>query len=130
MNGTKQCTFCDYDKETERLAVNSKEGKVVKTIFKKYIKFQSLGLVRRYLIKRRIPTRSGNGWCDTTVGAILGRRVYLGLIENGEGEVECPEIKIIDEEAFKEAQEIRESRRGLSPRLRIREHETYSEGFF
>ncbi len=120
----------DYDKESGLLVVNPKEGKVVKTIFKKYLEFQSLGKVRRYLIKRRVPTRSGNGWCDNTVGAILGRRTYSGVIENGQGEVECPELKIIDEGAFGEAQEIRKSRAGLSPVLKKREEEIYAGGRF
>lgn len=105
----------DYDRERGQLVMNSEESKVVKTIFKKYLEFQSLGKVRRYLIKRRIPTRFGNGWCNNTIGVILGRRTYLGWIGNNGEEMKYPELKIIDEKVFYKAQEIRKSRAGLSP---------------
>lgn len=120
----------DYDREAGRLVVNPEESKVVKTIFKKYLEFQSLGKVRRYLIRKKIPTRGGNGWNDNTVGAILARRTYTGCIENGHGEIECPELRIIDEETFGEAQEIRKERRGLSPALRRKVEGIYAGGRF
>ena len=115
----------DYDRESGQLVMNPEESKVVKMIYKKYLEFQSLGKVRRYLIKQKIPTRFGNGWCNNTIGTILGRRTYLGWIGNGGEEMEFPELKIIDEKVFNKAQEIRRGRVGLSPVGREKKGEIY-----
>ena len=115
----------DYDREAGKLLVNQEESEVVRSIFDQYLKFESMGRVRRYLVRKRIPTRGGNGWNNNTVGAILARRTYTGYIENGHGDIEIPELRIIDEESFREAREIRKERRMLSPVLKGRE-----EGFY
>ena len=108
--------------------INPKESKIVKIIFDKYLEYNSLGEVRKFLIKKKMPTRNGNGWNNNTVGAILGRKTYTGCIENGHGDVKCPELRLISTKAFKATQEIRSSRAGLSPALRGKEERIYAGG--
>jgi site-specific DNA recombinase len=120
----------DYDKESGKLVMNPKESKIVRQIFKRYLKYESAGRVRKYLIDQGIPTRGGNGWSTTTIGAILARKTYIGSIKSGETEVRCPELRLISKRTFKAAQKLRKARAGLSPAFKKRKAEIYSEGYF
>ncbi|ODS40719.1 MAG: hypothetical protein A7315_07840 [Candidatus Altiarchaeales archaeon WOR_SM1_79] len=115
----------DYDQKTGKLKINPNESKVVSAIFDKYLEYNSLGEVRKYLIKKKVPTRNGNGWRNNTVGVILSRTTYIGYMKRGDTEIECPELKIIDEQIFNEAQKIRESRAELSPGFGRSKEEVY-----
>ncbi|MCK4442960.1 MAG: recombinase family protein, partial [Thermoplasmata archaeon] len=52
----------DYNLETEKLDVNEEEAKVVRKIFKHYLRVKSMRMVTNYLNRKEIPTRNGGWW--------------------------------------------------------------------
>ncbi|MHA1949139.1 MAG: recombinase family protein [Candidatus Thorarchaeota archaeon] len=108
----------DYNLETERLEVNEEEAKVVRMMFKHYLRVKSIRMVTNYLNRKGILTRSGGTWIDSTAGIILSRQTYNGVLKIGDVINELPELRIITKRTFEKAQGLREKRKRLGPRVK------------
>jgi DNA invertase Pin-like site-specific DNA recombinase len=114
----------------KKLAIDEKESKVVKTIFK-LVGENGYGghRVAKYLNEKEIKTKRGNYWTTDTVMSLLKNPIYKGYYVSGKrpstrGEnkrvssdnwiysnEQIPELIIINEELWSLAEEIRESRK-------------------
>lgn len=106
----------DYNKKTEKLEVNEEEAKVVRKMFRHYLRVKSIRMVANYLNRKGIPTRNGGNWRDSTVGDILSRQTYGGVLKIGDVVNELLELRIVSKRTFEKAQEIRRKRRTFRPR--------------
>ncbi len=117
------------------LKINMQEAKTVKDIFYMFSEKQYGVLkIANVLNERKIPTKlcSQNGWTGTTIRRILNNPLYLGRVCNGKTEtkdfltgsflerdekdwiiVSKPELRIISDEMFQKAREIRTHRCAL-----------------
>lgn len=67
-----------------RLDVREDEAKVVRAIFKQYLKRKSLNAVVRFLEDRKVKTRNGKHWSKAAVLWLLKNEVYVGRVRIGE----------------------------------------------
>ncbi|TET89757.1 MAG: recombinase family protein [Methanomassiliicoccales archaeon] len=74
----------DYNKETEKLEVNEEEARVVRKMFRHYLRVKSIRMTANYLNRKGIPTRNGGKWIDSTVGIVLSRETYNGVLKIGD----------------------------------------------
>lgn len=114
-----------YNPETGKLEINEKEAETIKLIFQKYLKFGTMRMVVNWLNENERSTRTGAIWQDSTIGAIISRRTYIGIIEmNGETYGD-EELRIIDDKLFHKTQELRDKRRRFSPMKRKSKQDPY-----
>ncbi len=100
------------NKEVFDLAIDDEAAAVVQLIFRKYV-YEGYGAQRicRYLAEQHITRPDGGDFPRATLNRILKNRMYLGVIHNGEVESEAiPELQIIDQETFEEAQRLMQAR--------------------
>ncbi|WP_242822071.1 recombinase family protein [Ethanoligenens harbinense] len=98
--------------EVYEIAVNEQEAEVVRLIFQKYVR-EGYGAQRlaHYLSDEGIHTRQGEGFVNTSINTILKNIIYVGILRSGESQSEIfPELQIIDEDTFQQAQEIMKQR--------------------
>ena len=105
-----------YDLKDGKLVVNSKEAKVVKLIFEKYLEFASYTKVAKWLneqgyrtkefISRRSKKQGGSEFIDTYIARVLKHPVYIGKIKYKGKLYDGQHTPIIDEETFNLVQEI------------------------
>lgn len=123
-----------YDKiigDYFNLEINETEAKTVREIFEMYTK-EEIGAARiaNTLNDRGIKTKRGYSWTQNAIARILTNKIYIGKIVNGKEEVqdfltskrqkrdeedwyvtERPELRIIDNSLFEQAQEIMDKRK-------------------
>lgn len=104
-----------YDKNTGKLVINKRETKIVRKMFDKYLKYQTLSMVRHYLTSNDIPTRTGKPWAVPVISRILSNKCYLGYILFNDLEIPDNSLKIIDKKQFDKVQKLKEKRRQFSP---------------
>ena len=94
------------------LEVNEDEAAIVRLIFQKYV-YEGYGVKRicNYLVENNILGRNGKNIPTTTLVRMIRNKCYTGYLINGKVEKECPELRIVDQEVFDRAQELRDSRR-------------------
>jgi hypothetical protein len=110
----------DYNLETEKLEVNEEEAKVVRKVFKHYLRVKSMRMVTNYLNRKKIPTRSGGMWIDSTVGVILSRETYNCVLKIGDVVNELPELRIVSKRTFERVRELKKKRGVHRPRRTLR----------
>ena len=118
-----------YDLESEMLVIDNDEAKVVKLIFEKYLEFESLKGVAKFLNEKSIPTRKSRKWQATTIVNILERETYTGILRQGDVEVRSEGLRIIEDDVFQAVKELKESRKIYAPH-RKRKEEIYVGGHF
>lgn len=125
-----------YDKipgEYFDLRINEKEAETVRRIFRLYTR-EKMGASRiaEVLNEEMIRTKRGCSWSQASICRLLGNEIYIGNIINGKEEIEdfltgrrkviqkddwcitCkPELRIVDADIFKKAQDIREKRSAM-----------------
>ncbi|MDD1772555.1 MAG: recombinase family protein [Methanomassiliicoccales archaeon] len=95
-----------YKYESGELVINEAEAKVVQMMFRMATDLCSIGQICKHLDSVGVPTRFGGDWQRATVHGILTNRVYLGkLIWDGIDQ-DAPELKLVQEDIFQEAQEL------------------------
>lgn len=122
-----------YDKEKGdyfNLKVNAEEAKIVQQMFKWYVEDGHGALkIASMLNEKGIKTKRGNKWFQKAVCGVLQNEIYTGKIINGKEEVEDfltgkrkikekedwiviekPELKIIEQKVYDEAQALFEKR--------------------
>lgn len=94
------------------LEIDEEEAAVVRLIFQKYV-YEGYGVKRicNYLVENNIMGRNGKNIPTTTLVRMVRNKCYTGYLINGKVEKECPELRIIEQEVFDRAQELRDSRR-------------------
>lgn len=94
------------------LEINEEEAAIVRLIFQKYV-YEGYGVKRicNYLVENNIMGRNGKNIPTTTLVRMIRNKCYTGYLINGKVEKECPELRIVDQEVFNRAQELRDSRR-------------------
>lgn len=97
-----------YDKrEDGKLVINEGETKLVKRIFKMYIREKSMPQVAFELNREEITTKKGGKWNARAVRGVLTNKVYVGEYKVAGVEDYIKEYKIVGEGLFKRANEIR-----------------------
>ncbi len=100
--------------ELYELEVVEEEAAVVRIIFEKYA-YEGYGAQRiaTYLNNAGHPTRSGKPWHHATIRGIVCNLTYTGVLRCGESRSELmPHLRIISQELYEAAKEVRESRAG------------------
>ena len=84
----------------------------MRLIFQKYV-YEGYGVKRicNYLVENHIMGRNGKNIPTTTLVRMVRNKCYTGYLINGNVEKECPELRIIEQEVFDRAQELRDTRR-------------------
>lgn len=110
-----------FNPKDDCLNVVQREAAVVSYIFREYNRGCNSGrILAEKLNKQRIPAPSGAKWHPSTVLRILSNRTYLGVLDVGGIEIEVP--KLIGEEDFAKAQEIKALNRRRSLRRTKKEY--------
>lgn len=103
-----------YDKFSgdRLLKVNEFESQILKEIFNSYLNGISMNNIAKDLNIKRIPSKRGGKWCQSTIKQILTNKLYIGIvIYRGKNKNEYFENKgvhtpIIDEDIFYRVQSI------------------------
>lgn len=116
-----------YNSETKEFEINQKEAKVVKIVFKEYLKTKSLTRVAKYLFNHNIKTKQNKDiWNHGSLKEMLNNKCYIGsliigkyynnnpidkrtLRNNGEEDmyyIENHHEPIIDKETFDKVQKL------------------------
>ncbi|TKX68886.1 recombinase family protein [Halorubrum sp. SP9] len=93
--------------ESGRLRIVSEDADIVRTIFLRYTRGQSMPEVADWLNKSGLQTRSGGNWTPRAVGDVLRTELYRGRYELGTVSEQVPEYRIIDDELFEKVEKIR-----------------------
>lgn len=90
------------------LEIYEPEAEIVRLIFRKYV-MEGYGAQRinGYLVEHNIMGRKGKNIPNTSIVRMIKNRLYAGFLINGESEAECPELRIIEQDLFERAQDIR-----------------------
>jgi len=107
--------------EDGRLIIDTNEVKIVKKIFKLYIKLKSMPDVAFVLNKRNIKTKKGNPWNTMAVKTILTNQIYIGNFKIKDFEDYVKEYRIIPNKIFQETQILRNryrERKNVMPKNR------------
>lgn len=122
-----------YDKtigDYFNLSINEEEAKVIRQMYQWYTEEGYGGAkIANMLNERGIKTKRGNNWSQNSICRILTNEIYTGKIINGKEEIADfltgqrkekdesewlvtvrPELRIIDDETFEQAQEILKGR--------------------
>ncbi len=62
-----------------------REGGVIQTIFRAYLRMGSLGKLVEWLAMGGIRTRGGKPWSRAALAFVLGNETYLGRLRKGDG---------------------------------------------
>ena len=120
-NGGTPAFGYSYDKLNKKLVINEEEAEIVRIIFKEYIN-NGVTLICRFLKDNNIKLRGNSNWHPSTVSAILQNPIYIGRQqygyyannsknrENLKTQPYDSSLRIVTDEMFYKAQEIKESR--------------------
>lgn len=100
------------NKEVYDLLIDEDAAQIVRLIFYKYVS-EGFGAQRisRYLMEMNIRRADGSDFPNTSIISMLKRRIYTGIITNGNAESAfIPELQIIDQATFDRAQELMKAR--------------------
>ena len=100
------------NKEVYDLLIDENAAQIVRLIFYKYVN-EGFGAQRisRYLMEMNIRKADGSHFPNTSIISMLKRRIYTGVITNGDAESAfIPELQIIDQATFDRAQELMKAR--------------------
>lgn len=111
-------------KDDGRLEVDETEAKLVRRIFELYIETKSMPQVAFILNKEGIKTRERGEWTAPSVKKVLCNEIYVGKFKVAGVDDYVEEYRIIEDELFEKAREIRlrfksgEGKRELMPEER------------
>lgn len=101
-----------YDKAKDgRLKINDEETKLVWWIFEKYLEFKSMPEVAFRLNQKGIKTKRSNRWSVPSVKKVLDDELYIGRYKVAGVDDQVEEYRIIDDNLFKKAKELRTMRK-------------------
>lgn len=94
------------------LMINEEEAEIVRLIFRKYV-YEGMGAqaISHWLTDQHITKRDGKGFPNTSINRMVKNILYTGVIKNGASRSQqIPELQIIDQETFDQAQRIMQDR--------------------
>jgi site-specific DNA recombinase len=91
--------------EKGQLTVSRSQAKLVRTIFQLYLAVKSLPQVAFNLNENKIPTKKGQ-WTTGVIREILTNRIYIGNYQVAGVSDQVPDLRIIQDEIFNDAQKI------------------------
>jgi len=99
--------------ETLDFFVDDETVDMVKTIFNLYVNegYGSIRLVRYLHERGSVKSSNGKPFSPRNVSQLLQNEMYIGYIRFGDTRTYVPRLKIIDDDTFQRAQEIRQMRR-------------------
>ena len=95
-----------YTRQNKKLVPQTKETKIIKSIFEKYLETQSLSSVYKFLKEKGIKSRNGKIFSKTNIAYSLRNVVYVGKIKHNNEIYQGIHEPIISEEIFALAQKI------------------------
>lgn len=117
--GLPQTGIRRYGYSTDGMTIVADEAKIVKEIFRRYLKGEAPNKIADDLNSRRIPTAQGKSWMAATVIAVLDSRHVAGIrVFRGQEIGRGVWPAIISEGVFKEAQIRRGGTRQAAATLR------------
>jgi len=93
-----------YIKDDNTLKIDKIQASKVITIFEKYLELKSVAILKDYLDKNEILTRSNRPFSKGNLYHILSNKVYLGKIVKGKNVYDGKHKSIISTEIFNEVQ--------------------------
>ena len=112
-----------------RLEINEQEAGTVRLIFDRYVGANGrppmpIRPMTEWLTEQGIPTpqrgnfaaikHNGRAWHTRSIGLILSRRLYAGMMTYGDMAIPMPELRIIDDATFEAAQARRNRNRDMA----------------
>ena len=93
------------------LVIDEAEAEIVRLIFHKYV-YEGYGAQKlsHYLYEQGVVGRNNKNIPNTSIVRMIKNKGYTGYLINGAVETECPQLRIIEPELFKQAQELRQAR--------------------
>jgi site-specific DNA recombinase len=89
------------------LSIQEDEAKLVRRIFREYVKLRSMPQMARELNRDEVFTKRGNEWTPKSVSDILVNELYIGNYAVSDVEEYVEEYQIVTEEMFQRATEVR-----------------------
>lgn len=107
-----------YEKDEDgRLVVLNDEAGLVAGIFERYLEESSMPAVADALNRQGVSTKAGGDWSPRAVRDVLTNRIYIGEYSVAGVEDYIAEYRILDDELFERAREVRRRfTRGSEPR--------------
>ena len=98
--------------DTLDFVIDTEAVDIVKAIFNLYVN-EGYGAIRltRYLHEKGITKSDGKSFSPRNVSQMIKNDLYIGYVTYGETKTYVPELKIIDDDIFKRAQDILKMRR-------------------
>lgn len=100
-----------YKRENKKLVPDEDYIPTVTTIFEKYIEFESVFKLKKYLDENSIKSRTGKNFSKGNLYKLLSNRIYLGMVHHKGTYYKSEHEQIIDEETFGKVQELLEKNR-------------------
>ena len=97
-----------------QLQIHEHEARLVKSIFEDYIAVQSMAEVARSLNVKESSAGQSRSWTAATVSSILQNQLYIGVYAVGDIKKSVPDYRIMSNELFDEAMEVRTRFQGKS----------------
>ena len=93
------------------LVIDEAEAEIVRLIFHKYV-YEGYGAQKlsHYLYEQGVVGRNNKNIPNTSIVRMIKNKGYTGYLINGAVETECPQLRIIEQELFEQAQELRQAR--------------------
>ena len=91
--------------------IDETEAEIVRLIFRKYAD-EGYGSQRlcRWFHDEGIRSRDGKGFPNTTINRIIKNRIYIGILKNGDVEINLDRLQIVDDALFARAQTVMSGR--------------------
>lgn len=107
----KQGRLNKKGQEVYDLVIDEAEAEIVRLIFRKYAD-EGYGSQRlcRWLHDEGIRGRDGKGFPNTTINRIIKNRIYIGILKNGDVEINLDHLQIVDDALFARAQTVMSGR--------------------
>jgi site-specific DNA recombinase len=93
--------------DDQTLGIDEEAAKLVRRIFRMYLKHRSMPKVAHLLNKGGKRTKEDNEWTRWTVGRVLKNEVYRGEYQLGDYQSHVEEYRIVSDELFEAVKEIR-----------------------
>jgi len=90
-----------------RLEINEGESALVRQIFKKYTDLRSMPAVVEFLDGRQSQEASEREWTPPAISKLLQNQLYVGIYSVGDVEKQIPDYRIVSDDLFDRATEIR-----------------------
>ncbi len=109
----------DYIVGKGNLVINEKEAEIVKKTYEDYLNGKAMISIAKDYNLRKVPTKRGGDWSQSTIQSILTNETYLGKVRYGVNKkiknkafiVESNHEPIIDEYTFKKVQNMIKKRK-------------------